>query len=120
MKPPKFLICKNEMVDLNQSFLYHTQKPRFFGKLIEFNELTEFENYLKNPPKTDFCTVNGASAFVGTRTVVNDKIVALCVLNFFDEPGDEIPNNGDMIQGGLMARTGDWIHAYYKHKNSAK
>lgn len=113
-KLPKYLISQNNLID-NRIYLIHTRKPRFFGEVLKFETATQFDRYQLNPPDDNFCIVNGQPTFVGTRTKIGTAIFAMYVIDFIDEPGDgELPMHGQTIENGLMARTGDWLHNYFK------
>lgn len=113
-KIPKFLLCKNDAAQPGALFLFHTQRPRFVGKIVIFDQLQDFEKWQLSPPSNAFCSISGNKSFVGTRTTVNNSIIAMYVVEFIDEPGSEIPADGEFMHGGLMARTGDWMHSYFK------
>lgn len=108
MKPPKFLICKNELVKPVQTFLLHTQNPRFLAEICTFESKEMALKWRSNLSEQ-------APHILGGETLVNGLVIVFYIVEFIDVPDpSDLPQPGRVISGGLLSRTGDWLHAYFK------
>jgi hypothetical protein len=112
-KLPKYLITSNYLVS-DRIYMVHTQLPKFIGEVLKFNSKPEFERWQIGAIDKLTCKINDFEAFVGTHTTKGKEIIAMYVIEFLDDPSEnDLPLKGEIMKGGLMARTGDWLYTYF-------
>lgn len=107
-KLPKFLICKNELLD-ETTYILHTRQPAFLAKVIPTNEIE-----MLDVQRQISVQVGELNYFIGAKTRVNGQLYWLAVVKFYEIPEIDINAIGT---GGLMSRMGDWFFSYLKNKS---
>lgn len=85
-KPPKFLLCRNEMAAPGRVWVLHTQNPKFMAEIRDYDPRDES---------------NDVHVFVHGQSFTL-SIVEMC---------DDVE-----IKEPLIDRLRDWVHSYVKNE----